>query len=154
VEEVCFGHPLVLRGKSIGKNPVYYVLGANVRRTLSLLHRDRFAGLEGVSRHRPTDDQERGTTFQAVEEALNMSRIPQIDSIEELAKFWDTHDITDFEDELEEVEEPIFDRGTQAMMRIRLLPEQAEALKRIARSRGIDEAELVKEWVNEKLRAG
>ena len=27
VEEVCFGHPLVLRGKSIGKNPVYYVLG-------------------------------------------------------------------------------------------------------------------------------
>lgn len=83
-----------------------------------------------------------------------MSRIPQIDSIEELAKFWDTHDITDFEDELEEVEEPIFDRGTQAMMRIRLLPEQAEALKRIARSRGIDEAELVKEWVNEKLRAG
>ena len=27
VEEVCFGRPLVLRGKSEGKNPVYYVLG-------------------------------------------------------------------------------------------------------------------------------
>ena len=27
VEEVCFGHPLVLRGKSEGKRPVYYVLG-------------------------------------------------------------------------------------------------------------------------------
>lgn len=27
VEEVCFGGPLVLRGKSEGKNPVYYVLG-------------------------------------------------------------------------------------------------------------------------------
>ncbi|MBN1509191.1 MAG: hypothetical protein JW955_20265 [Sedimentisphaerales bacterium] len=82
-----------------------------------------------------------------------MGKIPQIDSIEELAKFWDTHDITDFEDELEEVEEPVFDRGTQAVMRIRLLPEQAEALKRIARSRGMDEADLVKEWVSEKLRA-
>jgi flagellar biosynthesis/type III secretory pathway M-ring protein FliF/YscJ len=83
-----------------------------------------------------------------------MGKIPQIDSIEELAKFWDTHDVTDFEDELEEVEEPVFDRGTQAVMRIRLLPEQAEALKRIAQSRGMDEADLVKEWLNEKLRAG
>lgn len=27
VEEVCFGQPLVLRGKSKGKSPVYYVLG-------------------------------------------------------------------------------------------------------------------------------
>jgi hypothetical protein len=27
VEDVCFGKPLVLRGKSEGENPVYYVLG-------------------------------------------------------------------------------------------------------------------------------
>jgi len=27
VEEVCFGQALVLRAKSRGKNPVYYVLG-------------------------------------------------------------------------------------------------------------------------------
>jgi uncharacterized DUF497 family protein len=27
VEEVCFGHSLVLRTKSEGPNPVYYVLG-------------------------------------------------------------------------------------------------------------------------------
>ncbi len=26
-EEVCFGDALVLRGKSTGKNPVYYVMG-------------------------------------------------------------------------------------------------------------------------------
>jgi len=85
--------------------------------------------------------------------ALSMGKIPQIDSIEELAKFWDTHDITDFEDELEEVGEPVFDRDAQAVMRIRFPPEQAKALRRIARSKGIDEAELVKEWVNERLRA-
>lgn len=36
---------------------------------------------------------------------------PHIDSIEELAKFWDTHDITKFEAELEEVEKPVFDRA-------------------------------------------
>ena len=27
VEEVCFGKPVVLRGRSEGENPVYYVLG-------------------------------------------------------------------------------------------------------------------------------
>jgi uncharacterized DUF497 family protein len=27
VERICFGDSLVLRGKSTGKNPVYYVLG-------------------------------------------------------------------------------------------------------------------------------
>ncbi len=27
VEEVCFTHPLVLRGRTEGPNPVYYVLG-------------------------------------------------------------------------------------------------------------------------------
>ena len=27
VEEACFGHALVLRAKSEGENPVYYVLG-------------------------------------------------------------------------------------------------------------------------------
>lgn len=27
VEEICFGNPLVLRAKSEGENPVYYVLG-------------------------------------------------------------------------------------------------------------------------------
>ncbi len=82
-----------------------------------------------------------------------MGKIPKIDSIEELAKFWDTHDITDFEDDLEEVKEPVFDQGTEAVVRIHLGSEQAEALKRMARSRGIDEAELIEEWVNERLRA-
>lgn len=27
VEELCFGRPLILRAKSEGENPVYYVLG-------------------------------------------------------------------------------------------------------------------------------
>ena len=39
---------------------------------------------------------------------MNHTKIPQPDSIEELAQFWNTHDLTDFEDELEEVSEPIF----------------------------------------------
>jgi len=82
-----------------------------------------------------------------------MSKIISTDSIEELARFWDTHDLTDFEDEMEEVQEPVFDEGPQAVMWIRLLPEEMVALKRIAESKGVEQTELIREWVSEKLRA-
>ncbi len=39
---------------------------------------------------------------------MKKSIIPKTDSIQELAEFWDTHDLTDFEEELVEVEEPVF----------------------------------------------
>ncbi|HEX3130896.1 MAG TPA: CopG family antitoxin, partial [Thermoanaerobaculia bacterium] len=37
-------------------------------------------------------------------------KIPDTDSIEELARFWDTHDATDYNEEFEEVTEPLFER--------------------------------------------
>lgn len=43
---------------------------------------------------------------------MSKTKIPQTDSIDELARFWDTHDLTDFEDELEEVQETVFQRIT------------------------------------------
>lgn len=39
---------------------------------------------------------------------MNVPKITHTDSIQELAKFWCTHDLTDFEDQLEEVTEPVF----------------------------------------------
>ena len=47
---------------------------------------------------------------------MNRKNIPKTDSIQELAHFWDTHDLTDFEDELEEVSEPVFELGTQPLI--------------------------------------
>ena len=43
------------------------------------------------------------------EDQLIWKRILQTDSIEELAHFWDTHDLADFDTELEVVDEPVFD---------------------------------------------
>ena len=37
-------------------------------------------------------------------------KIPEIDSMRELAEFWDTHDVTELADELVEVAEPVFAR--------------------------------------------
>ncbi|MCC6698704.1 MAG: hypothetical protein IT365_23975 [Candidatus Hydrogenedentes bacterium] len=82
-----------------------------------------------------------------------MTRIPQTDSIEELALFWDTHDVTEFEDELQEVSEPVFDRENLTIVQIHLANNEADALHRIAQSRGMRDTDLVKEWVNEKLQS-
>ena len=47
-------------------------------------------------------------------------KLPTTDSIEELALFWDTHNLTDFEDELEEVTEPVFVRQENGVIQLHL----------------------------------
>ena len=82
-----------------------------------------------------------------------MSKIPQTDSVAELARFWDTHDLTEFGDDLEEVKTPVFERGSENELRITLRSDDAAALHRAAESRGVDDTELVREWLTEKLHA-
>jgi len=78
-------------------------------------------------------------------------KLPETDSIEELARFWDIHDLTDFEDQLEEVTEPVFVRQPERVMVLRLGVEEVKAVDEIARSRGLEQSELLREWVREKL---
>ena len=80
---------------------------------------------------------------------MSTEKIPKTDSIQELAHFWDTHDLTDFEDHLEEVAEPIFQRET--VVKIHLAEKDAEAVKQVADEKGIAFAELIREWVLEKV---
>ena len=82
---------------------------------------------------------------------MNQTRIPQTDSIQELAEFWDTHDLTDFEDELQEVTEPVFER--RATVKIPLQPEEMRAVKELAQSRGVDCADLIRQWVLERIQS-
>jgi predicted DNA binding CopG/RHH family protein len=86
-----------------------------------------------------------------MEKVMKLKKIPKIDSIQELARFWDTHDLTDFEDDLQEVTEPIFRR--EALIRIRLPQNKLEDIKVIAKSRGIEYTELIQQWVTEKAEA-
>jgi predicted DNA binding CopG/RHH family protein len=78
-------------------------------------------------------------------------KLPPIDSIEELAKFWDAHDLTDFEEELEEVTEPVFERKPETVIPLHLHPQELAAIKRAAQARGVAETVLLREWVLEKL---
>ena len=81
---------------------------------------------------------------------MSRQKIPQIDSIQELAAFWDTHDLTEFEDELEVVGGTVFERQPE-LVAVPLQPTEVEAVKRIANSRGIGYDALIREWVIEKL---
>jgi predicted DNA binding CopG/RHH family protein len=80
---------------------------------------------------------------------MRTTRLPRTDSIQELAEFWDSHDLADFQDELEEVCEPVFVKDSR--IQINLPSEEAQAVSQIALSKGISQAELIREWVSQRL---
>lgn len=84
-----------------------------------------------------------------MEKAMRKLKLPKTDSIQELAEFWDRHDLTDFEDELEEVGEPIFVR--RAPIAINLKPREAQAVQRMAKAKGVSREELIRAWVLQKI---
>ena len=75
--------------------------------------------------------------------------VPETDSIQELARFWDTHDLTDFDDDLEEVTEPVFER--EKVVKVRFAPDEMQSVNEIASSKGVASADLIREWVLEKI---
>ncbi len=78
------------------------------------------------------------TPIPAMEKAMSKQQLPQTDSIQELARFWDAHDLTDFEDELDEVTEPVFERDSP--ITLRLQSNEAEAIREMAKSKGVKDA--------------
>ena len=80
---------------------------------------------------------------------MKKSQLPKTDSIQKLAEFWDTHDLTDFENELEEVPEPVFVRGSA--IKVHLESREAEAVHQMAQAKGVSEEKLIHAWVLEKL---
>ncbi len=85
-----------------------------------------------------------------MEAKVKPKRIPKFKSIDAMARFWDTHEVTDFESELREVKNP-FDGGT--VISVKLDMDEAKAIRKLARSKRIAEADLIRRWVLEKIRA-
>jgi len=80
---------------------------------------------------------------------MKKSKLAKTDSIQQLAEFWDTHDLTDFEEELEEVPEPVFVRGNA--IKVQLESREAEAVQQMAQAKGVSPEELIRAWVLQKL---
>ena len=84
-----------------------------------------------------------------MEEPMNTDKVPQTDSIQELAEFWGTHDLTDFEEELEEVTEPVFER--EKVVKVHLPSKEAQTLENMARSQGLNPGDLIRAWIMERV---
>ena len=82
---------------------------------------------------------------------MRRQKLPNTDSIEKLARFWDTHDLTDFEEDLEEAVEPVFVRAKGILLSVGLQPTEAHHLKKIARSKGVKETTVLRQWILERL---
>jgi glutathione S-transferase len=84
------------------------------------------------------------------------SRIPIFANREEEAAFWDTHDITDYLDELKPVTmraaQPVQVRNLSANVQVRFDEETDKKLEEQARTRGVKKATLLRMWILERLK--
>jgi hypothetical protein len=78
--------------------------------------------------------------------------IPEFETLNDIAEFWDAHSTADYEDLTHEVQ---FDvrlgsNATSSQM-ITLLPELSETLQALAHTRGVSVETLINVWLTEKI---
>jgi len=88
----------------------------------------------------------------ATQEKKEMKQIPRFSSLEEMAEFWDTHDASEYHDELEPVEFEIAKPLKSTwMLSIRLDKETFDALQAIAKPKGLGASTLARMCILEEL---
>lgn len=81
-------------------------------------------------------------------------KLPKFSSDEELAKWIETHDLSDFMDGFEVVSEEIKAQRTprkKKLVGLDLNPRELDAIKQVAKTRGIPYKTLIQNWLIEKL---
>lgn len=79
------------------------------------------------------------------------SRIPDFSSREEMAEFWDTHDASDYWDELKPVRVRVAKNLSQGIT-IRLDPTTLVKLRTQAHEKGLGATTLIRMWILEHLK--
>ncbi|OGH17841.1 MAG: hypothetical protein A2868_02905 [Candidatus Levybacteria bacterium RIFCSPHIGHO2_01_FULL_40_15b] len=80
------------------------------------------------------------------------NRIPKFKTYEEEARFWDTHSVTDFIDETENVDIVFeLDKPRDETLIVRLQKDFKDKLEKTARSKGLNVSTLARMWLMEKL---
>jgi hypothetical protein len=79
--------------------------------------------------------------------------IPKFSSIQEEAKFWDSHDATVYFDQMEDIKAKFALKSSKAeSVTIRLQPEIKRRLVNMAKEWGVSSSTLLRMWAVEKLR--
>ena len=79
------------------------------------------------------------------------SRIPDFQSREEEAAFWDTHDFTEFLEETRPVKLRVAKNLSEGLT-VRLDRQDREELERRAAEQGIGPSTMVRMWIKDRLR--
>ncbi len=83
---------------------------------------------------------------------IQKSRIPQFVNRQEEAKFWESHSISDFIDELKPVNVR-FAKNLSEGLHIRLNSQTLQTLREKAKNKGIGPTTLVRMWILEQLQS-
>ncbi|OGH29339.1 MAG: hypothetical protein A3F30_02275 [Candidatus Levybacteria bacterium RIFCSPHIGHO2_12_FULL_37_12] len=81
------------------------------------------------------------------------SRIPEFSSYNEEAKWWETHNLVDYQDEFKTVKAR-FAKNLSEGLHIRLDPDALIELRNEAKEKGIGPTTLARMWILEQLRSG
>lgn len=79
------------------------------------------------------------------------SRIPEFSNYQEEARWWETHNLADYQDEFKTVKVR-FAKNLSEGLHVRLDPETLMKLRVEAKEKGIGPTTLVRMWVKEQLR--
>lgn len=83
-----------------------------------------------------------------------INKLPDFDkmSLDEIARFWDTHNVTDYENETEDVDIVFeLDKPRTESLVLRVQKDIKQKLQKVARSKGLNVSTLSRMWLMEKL---
>ena len=78
-------------------------------------------------------------------------KIPSFANIEEEAEFWDTHDSTDYLDDVESIRLASQQRRVYRLL-VTLSDEEFRVLETHATNQGLSPSDLAQRWISERLR--
>jgi hypothetical protein len=79
-----------------------------------------------------------------------MSKLPHFKSLDELVEFWETHDFSDYVEEMEEIELDALSSDSTTLQ-VTLAPAPMAKLSQLARQQGMSPNDLVQTWLEEWL---
>ncbi len=80
-----------------------------------------------------------------------MARIPKFKTDKEIAEFWDTHSLADFEEELRPAKDIVFVKPERQVVSLRLDRKIVKALRSLGARKGIGYSTLLRMWILERL---
>ena len=88
-----------------------------------------------------------------VEKSKRKGRLPDMSdwSDEQIAQFWESHDSTDYLDQMEDVEVELEVPQDYRVISLRLEAKDIERVKRLAQRKGLPYTVLLRMWIKEKL---